>query len=100
MYFFTAEKEAFELTEKSLLLLSRRLTKEAEIHSLAVDGLEMKNHVIDKFLSDNKGDITTAAYKLLNEWFKNQSDRKTAYVNICRALKDAEMEFYIKDVLE
>ena len=94
------QKKTIELTEKCLHELSMRLTKEADIYSLAVDGLGMENHVVEKFLSDHKGDITTAAHRLLNKWLQTQPDRQTAYVNICRALKDAGMEFYIKDVLE
>ena len=58
-------------------------------------GLQMKKHIIDKHFHD-EADITEAAYKVLDEWCKDQSNSRKAYDRLCEALKECDMSGHIK----
>ena len=77
-----------------LLNLSRRLTNKPETRLLAINGLQIKKHIIDKHLHDESN--ITEAYRILDEWFKNQPNSRKAYNRLCKALGECNMSGYIK----
>ena len=88
-----------ELTDSMLLSLSRRITSETDLRSLATDGLGLKEHVIDSHIYDEKK-ITLAAHRVLNDWRVKQCNSKVAYSRLCEILDKVEMSFYVADALK
>ena len=78
-----------------VLNLSMRLTNKGAIRLLAMNGLEMKKHIIDKYFHDET-DITEAAYRILDEWYKTQCNSRKAYNRLCKALREVNMSGYIE----
>ena len=75
--------------------LSRCLTNRAEIRLLAMNGLGIKKHIVEKHFHDET-DITEAAYRILDEWCKNQRSPRNAYDRLCKTLKEVNMSSYIE----
>ena len=85
-----------------LVSLSRFLTDESKIRRLGINGLGMKEHHIAAKIYNNRGDIVTAAYKVLNQWKHSQEDMKDAYVKLGQALmsKPVDMGSFVYEALQ
>ena len=81
--------------------LSQKITRTDELRSLAIYGLKIEDPTINKNLHNEK-DISEAAYQVLRQWRTSQTNDKVAYMNLCEALKDEDvnMEGHIQNVLE
>ena len=84
-----------KLTPAMVFNLSMKLTNKSDIRLLAMVGLQMQKHVIDKYLHDET-DITEAAYRILDEWSKNQRNSRKAYNRLCEALTECNMSGHIE----
>ena len=84
-----------------LLKLSKKINQKIDILTLATIGLGMETHVVKGLLKDNQDEIHMAVHAVLEVWVRSQLDRKTAYANICNALrkKDVNMESFINEAL-
>ena len=89
------EEETRKLTDSRILKLSEIITTGADLRKLGLLGLKLDGHIVQKHLTNNKQDITSAAFELVIEWRKNQSHNSAAYKNICYALIDAGLELFI-----
>ena len=78
-----------------VLNLSMRLTNKGTIRQLAMNGLRMEKYIIDKHFHD-EADITEAAYRILDEWSKNQGNSRKAHNRLCKALTECNMSGYIE----
>ena len=58
----------------------------------------MKDYQIGGHLQNNNRIITEAAYSLLLEWRVSQTDKKTAYINLCDALRRVRMPYLINEL--
>ena len=56
----------------------------------------MAGNRVNSHFQNKNGDI--AAYNLLNEWRVGQKDMKTAYINICQALRRVEMSSLVNEL--
>ena len=88
-----------ELTDEHLLNLAERITNENIRRKLGI-ALGIPNHQIQSIKSDNKQDITSAAYDMLQTWFLNMEDEYIAWEELFKALKKAELKMLIKKVLK
>ena len=76
--------------------------KKIDILTLATIGLDMDEDGVDGILRDNKDEIHMAVYNVLKVWKRSQPDSKTAFTNLCAALrnKNVNMEYLIDDTLQ
>ena len=79
--------------------LSEKITKVTDLRTLALKGLGVEHSKVDRFLN-TYNDVTNASYYFLVHWRTSQCDLKKAYINICQALRKAEMPLYIDQVLQ
>ena len=91
-----------ELTAVMLLKLSKKINQKIDILTLAAIGLDMDEDVVEGILTDNKDEIHMAVLGVLKIWKRSQQDSKTAFKNLCDALrnKDVDMEFLIDQTLQ
>ena len=75
------------------------ITREDELRKLAITGLKMGNHIVQRHLTNKGNNITTAAHHVLEDWRTSQPNQRVAYVKLCKALKDVKMAFYINKAL-
>ena len=82
------------------MLLSKKFTNERYL-IICVIGLGMKKDSVDRHIN-NKQDICTAAYKTFNDWIKSQSNKREAYINMCKGLrhKNVNMKLYVTEALQ
>ena len=99
-YFFPEIPAAPELTDTRLVLLSNEITSSNKLRTLAMVGLNINGTIIDSALQNNGDDITEAAYKVLKQWRDSQSDKTTAYTQICQTLRDVKMDILITETLQ
>ena len=85
-----------------LLKLSKKIYKKIDILTLATIGLDMDEDEVEGILEDNKDEIHVAARCVLKVWKRSQLDTKSAYKNLCDALrnKDVNMQSLIGETLE
>ena len=76
------------------------ITEREELKVLATNGLKMQNFHSERHLQNHQNNITEAAHKVLIQWRTNQANDKTAYNKLCKALKRANMEYYIEKALK
>ena len=50
--------------------LSNKITNKAGLKNLVISGLKMEGHVVEKHVTNEKGDISSAAHEILEEWEK------------------------------
>ena len=74
--------------------LSLRCTSDSELRHFAIKGLGMKANITNIHITNNRNDITSAAWRLLRDWLYAQTDCSAANENLSKALTAAEMEFY------
>ena len=89
-----------ELTDTRLVLLSNEITSPNKLRTLAMVGLNINGTIIDSALQNNRDDITEAAYKVLKQWRDSQSNKTTAYTQICQTLRDVKMDILITETLQ
>ena len=88
-----------ELTDKKLHALSTKITKTSELRKLGINGLNLKAEEVEAPITNNPVDINTAAYEMLSGWYKGQPDTKTAFKNLCGALREAKMGLLIETLM-
>ena len=67
------------LTDKHVLELSKRITRESELMDLGIKVLELPDYVTKTALF-NKKEIQDATYDVLSTWLKEQKNRQEAYM--------------------
>ena len=78
-----------------LLNVSLRLNK-TDLKRLGLK-LDVPAHVIDVLLDENA--LNTAAHTVLQNWFKGQDNRESAYQALGQALRDVQLNMIANDVL-
>ena len=86
-----------ELTAPMVLSLSESLGNKDDLRKLALNGLNMEPHVLQKHITDSRERYTEAAYNLLEDWLKQQVSRRVAYSLLCQAIKKVELNFLIDE---
>ena len=89
-----------KLTNRMIKNLSKCLSEEDELITLAELGLEMHPKYVHRHLVNNQGDVYNAALSLLKDWRETQTDSVVAYKTLCDALERVKMEFYISQALK
>ena len=79
------------LSDQGLWSLSTKFTSNADLKKLAIFGLKMDSHVVEKHIKNEKGDISSAAHKVLQDWRKSKESDKVAGNELWEALGVAEM---------
>ena len=87
-----------ELDDAHVLELSRRITSESELLNLGINGLRLREYIIDAALFRHPKDIQDAAHYVLREWVKRQSNRVDAYHSLLKCLKQCEMNELARDL--
>ena len=87
-----------DLTAAMLLKLSKKINRKIDILTLATIGLDMDEDEVEGILRDNQDEIHMAVYAVLKVWRRSQPDSKTAFKNLCDALRnnDVNMESLIE----
>ena len=98
---YTAERpnEDEELTDARLWELARKITGADDLYTLAIAGLGINEDIVARHLSDKSDSIARASLGVLKDWRAKQSNYQVAYTNICDALRRAEMDSCIHEVL-
>ena len=71
-----------------------------ELRALALNGLCLEASKVQVHHENHPKDITTAAFNLLMEWHNSQKDKQIAYKELCKGLKNSNLEHYIATVLK
>ena len=87
------------LTDARLLELSKQLFKE-DVMDLGIKGLGIPELTIERHFQNNPNNIQQAVYVNLRQWRRSQKNATVALENICKALRDADMQYYIDEVLK
>ena len=74
------------LTSQGLLSLSHRITNKTDLKTLAISGLKMDECVVDTHMTNNKGDISSVAHMIFQDWRKSIESDKVAYSILWEAL--------------
>ena len=90
--------EPQELTDQHLVLLSQRIFSEP-IRMRLGSALGLKSHELQSVKTNNRREITTAAYEMLLTWFLNMDNEVIAHEKLVEALKKANLKLLIKQVL-
>ena len=69
------------------------------MYYLAIVGLGVKDEAVDAHMRNKSDSITMAMYSVLKDWRIGQNNRFVAFTNMCDALRKADMESLIDDVL-
>ena len=77
-----------------LVKLSRSITTETELRRLGIEGLRIPESNIQSALTDNRGDIRAAAYRVLSTWRKKYQDQSVAFGDLVAALEKCDMNQY------
>ena len=80
-----------ELTDKMLWKFSQHITSESDIYNIAIKGLSRESHIVEAALTNNRFNITLAAYKILGKWSQSVSSSRVAYDILCNAVSKVEM---------
>ena len=90
-----------ELKTAMLLKLSKKISREIGILTLAIVGLNMDENVVEGMLKD-KNEIHMVVHGVLKVWRRSQTDSKIAYTKLCAALrnKDVNMVSLIGETLQ
>ena len=89
------EENTVERTDPMLLQLSECISEPEELRVLVILGLNIKEHILRRHLANNRHDITSAAFGLLKDWRRTQTNARVAYNNLREALLKANMSYYI-----
>ena len=81
-----------------LLKLSRQITDVSNLSSLGINGLEMEASDVQILIHNDKNDISSAAFNLLTEWAKTQTDKITAWKIMQETLQRTDMTAYIAKI--
>ena len=95
MLFVLDSNKQLEFTDGRLVLLSKEITTTGQLRILASFGLKVDLAVIDTALHNNRDEITEAAYTVLTKWRDSQSNKHTAYTQMCKALRRVKMHLLI-----
>ena len=60
----------------------------------------IESNIVDKELAAKSSDIGTAAYNILNEWFKDQGNPCEAYRTLLHYLEEIKMNRFAQDLKE
>ena len=102
LIYFTIDtkRRSPELTDQMLQDLAEHISSYAELRALAINGLGLDAVKVQKNKENYPNDITTAAHKVLTEWYKSQKDRQNAYKELCTGLTKSNLDLYIGMVLK
>ena len=62
--------------------------------------MEVESYLIDSALHNNKQEIASAVYKMLQEWLLNKEDRGIAWKELAVALEKCKLKLLIADILK
>ena len=74
------------VVEAKFWKISSKITNTTELRKLAVTGLRIPGHIIDRHLQNNSTDISSAAHAVLTEWAKSKETPQAAYRELVQAL--------------
>ena len=80
------------LSDRHLLMLSRKITKVSDLRYIGLKGLKLKGNTIDTILNNNEKDTGEAAYKILQEWYQHQKNKHKAYTKLLKALQKCDFD--------
>ena len=83
-----------------LVNLSSTISTEQDLRTLGIVALEMEHHVVQTYLTNNAGNITNAAYKLLIKWRKTQPDSHTAYTKMAHGIIYSKLMYLMKVLMD
>ena len=101
-YYFSTElpDRSPELNEGRLQKLCKMFTHKEELRILARKGLNIDDYVVEYHFTRNGDDLKGIAYSLLKDWMATQENRRVAYARLTEALRNVNMAFYVKEVLD
>ena len=87
-----------ELDDSHVFELSRRITSESELVNLGINGLKLREYIIDAALFRHPKDIQDAAHDVLSEWVKRRANMVDAYQDLLTSLKHCKMNQLATDL--
>ena len=80
--------------------LANKIVTQSQLMTLALIGLKVERHRVERCLTNHKDDISVATHAVLKEWNDSQEDKKFAYKSLCKALESAKMNALIYEMAE
>ena len=88
-----------ELKNKDLLNVAKKLTTQFDIHCVGEElGLDYED--IAKHITNNRTDITMAAYQMLRAWRVTEEHAEEAFSSLVTALQNASFHHIITETLQ
>ena len=88
------------LTDAHILRVSQQLTDVGTLRTLGYRGLKLDSSEIESAITNSPNDIQTAAYKVLQEWMKQQEKREETYSKLVEALNECNMKMLVLKLTE
>ena len=79
--------------------LAQQFTNSSQLCTLGLK-LKLGDSKIATSLTNYGHDINAVSYDVLRKWRDSQEDATTAYKKICEALRAAELNFFMSQVLQ
>ena len=83
------------LTDAHVVQLSRELTNLGDLRKLAYRGLKLESSDVESAITNAPNDIQTAAYRILQEWMKQQEHEEEIYTDLKEALNECNMKMLV-----
>ena len=87
-----------DLTDDGLFEVAAKLSNQKDIYRLGLK-LGLQHPQIQSNLKNHHDEITMAAYHMLRSWMVQHQDRKHAFALLVTALKKAELQIIVDEVL-
>ena len=80
--------------------LAQKFHNESDLRTLALTGLKVEECKVSSSLTNHCRDINSAMYGLLRQWRDSQDNGRIAHKRLCEALRMAEKNILISQVLQ
>ena len=71
--------------------VAERIDKRELLQAIAIRGLNIESHIVQRHLTNHPMDITTATHNVLLHWRKQYEDQHEAHTDICNALRSVNI---------
>ena len=92
----TGEEEY--LTDEHIVRLSERISSKGEVRNLGLKVLKLSQPDIQSALTNNQKDIQSAAYEVLQKWFRQQDSGQQALSSLFESLRENEMNSLVTEL--
>ena len=86
------------LTDEHIVRLSERISSEGEVRNLGLKVLKLSQPDIQSALTNNPKDIQSAAYEVLQKWFRQKESGQQTLSSLVESLRENEMNSLVTEL--